>query len=457
MQEHDAPQERPTATLLLVDDEPHVLSALKRALRREHYRLLTAADGEQALALLDTESVDLVVSDSLMPGMDGAELLGHIQRRWPDCLRMLLTGRADLKATVRAINEGHIYHFIAKPWDDDELRLTIRQALAHQQAKREQQRLEALTQAQNRELVELNANLEARVAARTQELQQVADMLDAAYGDLKHSYVTATQVFSSLLNQRLPRHLQTNAQVGDLIKAFAETHGLEEELQRELMMAAALYNLGKLTWDDHLLSTPAQRLFAREQTAYRHYPETGEGLLMTLEPLQGAARLIRHHRERWNGSGYPDHLQGEAIPYGARLLALAVDFIELQRGMILPRKVPRQDALDLLRKFSGRVYDPALCKSFVALCIEQAPDLGLAGKKVLSLPPRKLEPDMTLAQDLHSPSGMLLLNQGKALTRQLIDKLIRLEELEDTQLSLLVHPPEAANAEPHLAQSERNP
>lgn len=272
----DATRPAAEASLLLVDDEPHVLSALQRALRREGHRLLTATSGEQALALLEAQAVDLVISDSLMPGMDGAELLSRIQQRRPDCLRMLLTGRADLAATVRAINEGHIYHFIAKPWSDDELRLTIRQALAHQQAEREQQRLEALTRAQNRELIELNATLEQRVEARTQELQQVADMLDAAYGELKQSYVTATQVFSSLLNQRLPRHLQTNAQVGDLIKAFGETHGLEEELQRELQMAAALYNLGKLTWNDHLIQTPAQRLFIKELAAYQRYPETGK-------------------------------------------------------------------------------------------------------------------------------------------------------------------------------------
>lgn len=433
-----------TASLLLVDDEPHVLSALTRVLRRDGYRLFTAASGEQALTIMEAEPIDLVVSDSLMPGMEGAELLSLIQQHWPQCVRMLLTGRADLAATVRAINEGHIYHFIAKPWSDDELRLTLRQALAHQQSEREQQRLEALTRTQNRELTELNATLERRVEARTQELQQVADMLDAAYGELKHSYVTATQVFSSLLNQRLPRHLQTNAQVGDLVKAFAEAQGLEEDLQRELQMAAALYNLGKLTWNDHLLTTPSERLFAAHRDAYRRYPETGEKLLMALEPLQGAARIIRHHRERWNGSGYPSHLKGEAIPYGARLLAMAVDFIELQRGMILPRKVPREDALALLRKFSGRVYDPVLCQPFVALCLEQAPDLGLAGKQVLSLPPRKLEPGMTLAQDLHSPNGLLLLKQGIALTCQLIDKLIRLEELEGTRFSLLVHPPKAA-------------
>lgn len=433
------------ATLLLVDDEPYVLSALRRELRREGYRLLTAEDGETALALMAEEPVDAIISDALMPGMDGIELLARIQRQWPECLRLLLTGKADLNAAVRAINEGHVYRYIAKPWDDAELRQTLCLALAHQQAQREQRRLEALTQAQNRELTELNATLEERVAARTAELQQVADMLDAAYGELKQSYVTATRVFSSLITQRLPRHLQTNAPVGQLVQAFAEHQGLDEECQRDLQMAAALYNLGKLTWNDHLLTSPSERLFAADRDAYRRYPETGESLLMALEHLQGTATIIRHHRERWNGSGYPDHLRDEAIPYGARVLALAVDFIELQRGMILPRKVPRHGALALLEKFAGRVYDPALVASFVELCIEQAPDLGLGGKKVLSLEPARLEPGMQLAQDLHSPNGTLLLNQGKELTRGLIDKLIRLEELEDTRLSLLVHLPEASD------------
>ncbi|WP_163559282.1 HD domain-containing phosphohydrolase [Halomonas sp. NO4] len=436
------------ATLLLVDDEPHVLSALRRELRREGYRLLTADNGKTALERMAEECIDAIISDALMPGMDGIELLAQVQRDWPECLRLLLTGKADLNAAVRAINEGRIYHYIAKPWDATELRQTLRLALSHQQAERERQRLETLTRAQNRELVALNANLEQRVADRTAELQQTANMLDAAYGDLEQSYVTATRVFASLINQRLPRHLQTNATVGNLLTAFAEQLGLDEESQRDLQMAAALYNLGKLTWNDHLLTTPSERLFAADRDAYRRYPETGESLLMALEHLEGTATIIRHHRERWNGSGFPDHLKEQAIPYGARLLSLAVDFIELQRGMILPRKVPRHSALALLEKFAGRVYDPALVAPFVELCLEQAPDLGVGGRKVLSLEPRKLEPGMQLAQDLHSPAGMLLLNQGKELSRGLIDKLIRLEELEDTRLTLLVHPAEESDAEP---------
>ncbi|RCV86268.1 HD domain-containing phosphohydrolase [Billgrantia montanilacus] len=432
----------PEATLLLVDDEPNILSSLKRVLRGENYRVLTASGGEAALAILEQESVDLVVSDAMMPDMDGAELLSRVNRLSPDCIRVLLTGQSDMQATVRAINEGHIYCYIAKPWDDDKLRLTLRQAVAHQLAEREQKRLEALTQQQNQELIELNATLEQRVEARTQELKQIADMLDTAYDELKHSYVMATRVFSSLITQRMPRHLHANAQVGDLIQAFADTHELEGELRRDLLMSAALYNLGKLAWNDHMLTTPSERLFGEERKAYRRYPETGESLLMSLEHLQGTARLIRHHREHWNGDGYPNRLEGESIPYGSRLLALAVDFIELQRGMILPRKVPRQQALDLMRKLAGRVYDPSLCKAFITLCVDQAPDLGQAGKTMLSLETRQLEPGMILGQDIHSATGILLLNEGKELTQHLIDKLRKLEEVEGTGYTLMVCKPE---------------
>ncbi|MBZ0330766.1 response regulator [Halomonas sp. ANAO-440] len=435
------PPLQPEATLLLVDDEPNVLSALKRVLRSENYLVLTANDGEAALAMLEQEAVDVVISDCLMPGMDGAELLSRVQRVRPECIRMLLTGQSDMNATVRAINEGHIYSYIAKPWDDHKLRLTLRQAVAHQLAEREQKRLEALTLQQNQELVELNATLEQRVEARTQELKQITDMLDAAYDELKHSYVMATRVFSSLITQRMPRHLHANAQVGDLIQAFADTHELEDSLRRDLLMAAALYNLGKLGWDDRMLTTPSERLFAEDRKAYRRYPETGESLLMSLEHLQGTARFIRHHREHWNGDGYPNRLKGEAIPYGARLLALAVDFIELQRGMILPRKVPRQQALDLLRKLSGRVYEPSLCQAFIALCVEQAPDLGQAGKTMLSLETRQLKPGMILGQDIHSATGILLLNEGKELTQHLIDKLCKLEEVEGGSYTLMVCKP----------------
>ncbi|MET1076417.1 MAG: HD domain-containing phosphohydrolase [Pseudomonas sp.] len=438
-------------TLLLVDDEENILNSLRRVLRGEPYDLLLANGGEPALQLMREKQVDLVISDARMPGMDGATLLSEIQQRWPDCMRILLTGYADISTTIKAINQGQIYRYISKPWNDDELRLVIRQALHYQHVERERERLERLNLEQNQRLQELNATLEQRVRDRTGELQQTADMLDLAYEELKRGYMTATEVFSLLLNQRLPKDKQTNAPIIALVRAYAEHHHLGEGPSRDLCMAAALYNLGKLSWDDQLLSRPSDVMYREERQRYQQYPTIGENLLMTLEPLQDAAHLIRHHQERWDGRGFPDHLKEQAIPFGSRLIKLAVDFIELQCGLFLERHLNRDEALLLIRKYAGTLYDPELCERFITLCTDLAPDLVLADASILSLDTRRLAPGMVLARNLHAANGMLLLNEGKQLTRLLIDKLIAFEATEGAQYTLFVHQPEQAGG----AQQEK--
>lgn len=432
------------ASVLLVDDEENILSSLRRVLRGQPYSVQIASGGEQALEILRKQPVDLVISDARMPGMDGATLLAEVQKHWPTTMRILLTGYADISTTIRAINQGQIYRYISKPWVDDELRLTIQQALAYQHSERERIRLESLAQEQNQRLQDLNATLEQRVLARTSELEQTADMLDLAYEELKRSYVMATEVFSSLVNQRIPRDRQTNTQVIALVRAYAEQYDLGTGPSHDLTMAAALYNMGKLTWDDQLLIRPSDLLYKEERERYRQYPTQGESLLMALEPLQDAARLIRHHQERWDGSGFPDHLKGEATPFGSRLLKLSVDFIELQRGIILERKLTRDEALLLITKYAGRLYDPTLTEQFVKLCTELAPDVTLADPSILALDTRRLEPGMVLARNLHANNGMLLLNEGKQLNALLIDKLIAFEASEDGHYTLFVRTAEDA-------------
>ncbi|MCY1531426.1 HD domain protein [compost metagenome] len=289
---------------------------------------------------------------------------------------------------------------------------------------------------------ELNASLEQRVKARTAELQQTADMLDLAYEELRNSYITATEVFANLVAQRLSKERQTNAQVIALVKAYAEHYQLDARLGGDLAMAAALYNIGKLTWDDRLLSRPSDLLYKEERVRYRKYPEIGESLLMTLEPIQDAGLIIRSHKERWDGQGYPDRLGGEAIPLGSRILRLAVDFIELQRGMILERKLSRDEALLLIKKYAGRLYDPQVCESFIELCTTLAPDLVLADNTIIALDTRRLEAGMVLARNLYAENGMLLLNEGKPLTRPLIDKLTAFEASEGARYTLFVRRPE---------------
>ncbi|MCH2187294.1 response regulator, partial [Myxococcota bacterium] len=117
--------------VLFVDDETNILKAIQRLLRAEPVEILTAQRPEEALALLERTDVQLVVSDHPMPGMSGADLLSVVRERHPDIVRVMMTGYTHMDVAVEAINRGEIYRLITKPWNDDELRVTLKQALDH--------------------------------------------------------------------------------------------------------------------------------------------------------------------------------------------------------------------------------------------------------------------------------------------------------------------------------------
>ncbi|MFP3369411.1 MULTISPECIES: HD domain-containing phosphohydrolase [unclassified Pseudomonas] len=441
MEVQSTPKTATRPTVILVDDEEPILNSLRRLLRGQPYDVVLATSGEQALALMTERPVDLVMSDARMPGMDGATLLAQVHQRYPAVVRIMLTGYADPGAIIKAVNDGRIHRYISKPWNDDEMLLTLRQALEHQHSERERQRLEVLARVQNAQLKLLNINLEKRVAARTAELQQTADMLDLAYEELKHSYVTGTEVFSMLANLRLPPAKQTNRQIIELVRCYCTAYALDEAASRDLTMAAALYNISKLSWPDSMIVAPSDLLMHSDRERYRDYPRQSESLLMTLEPMKDAARLILHHQEHWDGSGFPDRLKGEAIPFGARLLKLAVDFVELQRGLILERQMNSDEALLYLRKYSGRLYEPALLDDFVDVCATFLSDLTLADPEVRVCATRDLVPGMVLARNLNADNGMLLLNAGKVLSAALVEKLVAFESMEGGKYCIFVRAP----------------
>jgi len=119
--------------VLLVDDEPNVLSALRRSLRKEDFEIHTATSGEEALEMLQNEKIDVVVSDQDMPGMTGTKLLARVKDKYPDTVRFMLTGKATLEVAVEAINEGAISRFLMKPCNITDLVVTIKQALQHKE------------------------------------------------------------------------------------------------------------------------------------------------------------------------------------------------------------------------------------------------------------------------------------------------------------------------------------
>lgn len=423
------------SAVLLVDDEESILNSLRRLLRGQPYEVVLATSGAQALEIMATRPIDLVMSDARMPGMDGATLLAEAHRLYPATSRILLTGYADLTTIIKAINDGQIHRYISKPWNDEELQLVLQQTLEHQ-------RLERLARDQTEQLKLLNATLEKRVAARTAELQQTADMLDLAYDELKRSYVTGTEVFSLLANLRLPKDKQTNRALIELIRVYCAAQSMDESSTRDLTMAAALYNIGKLSWTDSMMVAPSDKLHSTDRGLYREYPGQSESLLMTLEPMKDAARIIRHHQERWDGTGFPDHLKGDAIPPGSRLLKLAVDFIELQKGLILERHLNSDEALLYIRKYAGRLYDPALVEDFVQACATFLSDVTLGDPTVKVLSTRELEAGMVLARNLNADNGMLLLNAGKVLNLPLVDKLIAFEAMEGAKYSVFIRAPD---------------
>jgi two-component system cell cycle sensor histidine kinase/response regulator CckA len=164
--------------ILIVDDEPYILSSLTRLFQQEGYELMTASSGEEGLSLLRRfNPVPLVISDYQMPGMNGAEFLEQVYNEWPDTVRIILSLYGDLDAVLSAINRGHIYKFISKPWNNDDLKITVANALERYDLYKQNRELaESLTQ-KNEELNRFNEHLEQLVLKRTQELARVQEQL----------------------------------------------------------------------------------------------------------------------------------------------------------------------------------------------------------------------------------------------------------------------------------------
>ncbi|MGH8352715.1 MAG: ATPase, T2SS/T4P/T4SS family, partial [Pseudomonas sp.] len=155
----DSAEESPAASapaapyrLLLVDDEPGILAALRRVFQRENYELLFAHNAAEALKILEGKPVELIVSDFMMPGMNGSELLRLVRERWPDCIRIMLTGQASTEAVMGSVKDGAVYRFILKPWNDDDLRLTIALALEQYELMRRNRALEQENRKQHRDI-----------------------------------------------------------------------------------------------------------------------------------------------------------------------------------------------------------------------------------------------------------------------------------------------------------------
>lgn len=175
--------------ILCVDDEPNVLNALKRLFLDENFSILTASSAQDGLGILEQEDVQIVVSDYRMPNMNGVEFLREVYKRWPDTVRIVLSGYADASSIVAAINEGRIYKFIPKPWNDDDLLVTIKNAIERYTLYKLNRELTKELLLKNDELFKVNARLGDLIAERSRSLEFTAKSLA-----LHHSLLDAMPV-----------------------------------------------------------------------------------------------------------------------------------------------------------------------------------------------------------------------------------------------------------------------
>ena len=398
-------------SVLLVDDEENILRALQRLLMDEEFEVVTATSGESALEKLKAlQNVGLIVSDQRMPGMNGAEFLGRSQEIAPYAQRILLTGYSDINATIDAINRGGADQYISKPWDDEKLTCAIRDAVALYRQDVEKRRLNEIIKQQKEELEAWNDSMKKRLlqtAATIREQSQAIKSLDKTPLDLIGRTFDS---FFEMMGDRAAVHART---VSTMVTDVARKMGLDAESIATFGVAALLHDLGKFGRPGASLHFRIEEMSESEFNVYSQHPQRGERMFRNIEELAAIMPLIRSHHEKWDGSGFPDGLAGEAIPLGARLIAIA-DFIEKSARSV---EQNRADFALLNAKFhAGTLLDPQLVIKFSSI----TRTLYFEGKKgdafaEVEVDPYDLVPGMTIARDVESGSGVLLMQGGNVL------------------------------------------
>lgn len=311
--------ERPT--ILVVEDEPHIREVLSGLLGALGYRLLLAASAEQALDAVNVVSPDLVLTDVHLGAMSGVELCARLKAdpRYELMPVVILTAVGDLEARVAGLAAG-ADDFFTKPVEFVELRTRLAALLRVKMLLGQLERAEAV-------ITTLALTIEAR------------DPYTLGHCDRLSRYAVA----------------------------LGEALGLDREMIRALRLGGYLHDLGKIAVPDGILLKPGP-LDPIEQERIRAHPGAGSDLVLGLRSMELVRPIMRHHHEKWDGSGYPDGLKGEAIPLGARIISVVDVFDALHTERPYKAALSRSDAVSLLiRETDAGYWDPKVVETFLEI------------------------------------------------------------------------------------------
>ena len=332
-------------TILIVDDEENILNALERLLEDKGYRMFFANSGHKGLEIIRHEDIHLVVSDHKMPGMDGIKFLNEVKKISPDTLRIMLTGFADVDIAVKAINEGEVYRFITKPWNNVELLSTVKQGIEYYNLQKELDRLNKLIQSQNTELKEWNFRLEQKVADQTKHIRDL--------------FLDAIKSLAFALEAKDEYTEGHSRRVTEYATYICQKMSLSKEYTEDIILGSLLHDIGKIGIKEHVLDKNG-KLTKAEYDHIQTHVLIGERILTPIIKNETVIKIVRHHHEHIDGSGYPDGLKGKTIPLEARIVAVADAYDALLSERPYRKATDQIYAFKELRKFSDIHFDSGI-------------------------------------------------------------------------------------------------
>src|SRR5215813_7681405 len=326
--------------ILIVDDEREITEILSDLLSTS-YHCVTCGSAEEALGLLRVSDYALVISDITMPGMSGLEMIPHIRRLTPNTVVVMISGMQTVESAIGALRLG-AFDYLMKPFDLRQVEAVVKRALEHHELIVAKQRYEN--------------HLEELVEQRTEELDNALDSLEDAYRATLRALTAALETRDSETHGHSERVVSYSLRLG-------LEYGLNREQMNALEFGSLLHDIGKIGVPDSILRKPG-KLTEEEWVLMREHPLHGQQILRGIDFLQGAARVVAQHHEKWDGTGYPLGLQEEDIDVNARIFAVADAFDAITSDRVYRRGKSYEAAAQELDDWSGRQFDPRVVEAF---------------------------------------------------------------------------------------------
>jgi response regulator RpfG family c-di-GMP phosphodiesterase len=344
--------------VLIVDDDRQIRRVLSEFFTGSGYDCSQAANGAAGLQRFAADRPPLTVTDVDMPEMNGLEFLRQARAIDPDAAFLVLTGVGDIQTAVESLKFG-AFDFILKPVNMDELLIAAERALEHRELLIERREYHTL--------------LEQRVAEATRDLE-------ATLGALEETYRSTLEALGSAIDTRDLGTQAHSRRVRGYSLVIARTHGMTDAKDlRNLEHGVLLHDIGKIGIPDAILLKPGP-LTPAEWKIMRTHPEIGRQLVEQIPFLRPAVPIVYHHHERWDGTGYPQRLKGDAIPVSARIFAVADAFDAMTFDRPYSRAVPFEEARSEIQRSAGTHFDPGVVESFMRVPL---PDFEEIRKKSL--------------------------------------------------------------------------